>query len=150
MANLNFDATTVDPMEAFEPIPADKYLACIVQSEMKSTKSGKGSYLELTFEILEGQYKGRKVWTRLNLENSSPMAVKIARAELSAICRSAKVLMPRDSCELHNIPILVKIRLEKRHDTDELVNKIFGYSPRENTVNPPTPATSKTAPWQRG
>ena len=70
MANLNnFDARAVEPIAEFEPIPAGKYLTAISTSEMKDTKNGNGSYLELEFAVLEGQYKGRKLWARLNLKN---------------------------------------------------------------------------------
>lgn len=41
MANLNdFDANTVEPTTEFEAIPAGKYMAAIVASEMKPTKAG--------------------------------------------------------------------------------------------------------------
>ena len=57
MVNLNgFDANTVEPNADFEPIPAGKYLAAITDSVMKPTKSGNGNYLELTFQILEGEF----------------------------------------------------------------------------------------------
>ena len=70
MANLNgFDANTVDPASDFEPLPAGKYLAVITASEMKPTKSGNGHYLELTFQVIDGPYKGRMLWSRLNLDN---------------------------------------------------------------------------------
>ena len=80
MANLNgFDANEVEPTTTFEPLPAGKYLAAITESEMKPTKSGSGSYLQLTFTILEGEYKNRVLWARLNLNNPNATAVKIAR-----------------------------------------------------------------------
>ncbi|MGD9126460.1 MAG: DUF669 domain-containing protein, partial [Planctomycetia bacterium] len=66
MANLNgFDANQVDPSTSFDPIPAGKYVAVITESEMKDTKSGVGQYLQLTFDIIDGKYKGRKLWSRL-------------------------------------------------------------------------------------
>ena len=34
--------------------------------------------------------------------------VKIARGELSAICRAVGVMQPRDSVELHNVPLEIK------------------------------------------
>ena len=43
-----------------------------------SSQAGTGSYLNLTFEILDGNYKGRKVWSRLNLDNPNQQAVQIA------------------------------------------------------------------------
>ena len=50
MANLNgFNANDVEPNSTFEPIPAGKYVAAITASETKPTKSGGGSFLELTF-----------------------------------------------------------------------------------------------------
>ena len=85
MAQLHgFNANNVEPTVEFDPIPAGKYLAMITDSEMKPTKSGSGSYLQLAFQILEGEYKGRFVWARLNLDNPNSTAVQIAKAELSA------------------------------------------------------------------
>jgi hypothetical protein len=80
MADLDgFNAHEVEPTASFEAIPAGKYLAAITDSEMKPTKNGSGSYLQLTFTILEGEYKGRVVWARLNLVNPNQTAVKIAQ-----------------------------------------------------------------------
>ena len=94
MANLTgFDANQVEPTVDFEAIPAGKYLAMITDSEMKPTKSGAGSYLQLTFEVLEGPYRGRILWARLNLENPNATTVQIARAELSSICRAVALPM---------------------------------------------------------
>ena len=70
MANLNgFDANNVDPATDFEPLPAGKYIAIITDSQMKPTKSGAGHYLELTFQVIDGPFKNRLLWSRLNLDN---------------------------------------------------------------------------------
>ena len=128
MANLNnFDANNVDPSVALDPIPAGKYIAVITETEMKPTKAGGGKYLQLTFQIVDGEYKGRLVWARLNLENKSEMTVKIARGELSAICRAVGVMAPKDSVELHNIPLEINVGLKKRDDNGEFTNVIKGY-----------------------
>ena len=79
MANLHgFNANDVEPEFGFEAIPAGHYLAAISDSQMKVTKTGNGEYLELTFQVIEGQYKNRRVWSRLNLNNPSQQAVDIA------------------------------------------------------------------------
>ena len=149
MANLTgFDANTVEPQVEFEPIPAAKYIAAIIESEFKDTKAGTGRYLELTFQVLEGQYKGRKVWARLNLDNPSATAVKIAKGELSAICRAVGVMTPKDSYELHNLPLTISVKVEKFGDDGKLSNKISGYSKREMPGQAPQ-ATSETPPWAR-
>jgi len=144
-----FDATQVEPSTVFDPIPAGKYVAAIVESKMKPTKSGNGEYLELTFQILEGQYKGRQLWARLNLNNPNPQTVKIARAELSAICRAVSVMAPNDSVDLHNLPLVITVRCKKRQDTDEIVNEVRGFAKREAAGGQPQQATTGTPPSLR-
>lgn len=150
MANLNgFDARNVEPMADLEAIPAGKYLAVITESEMKSTKNGNGSYLELTFQVIEGEFKGRNLWSRLNLDNPNQLTVQIARGELSAVCRAVGVMQPKDSCELHNIPLLATVKCKKREDTDDIVNEVKGYARKEAVAAVPQQVNSSTPPWRR-
>lgn len=151
MADLNnFNANDHEPND-FSPVPAGRYLAAITASEMKPTKAGNGSYLELEFEILEGEYKGRKLWDRLNLDNPNETAVKIAQGTLSAICRAVGVMQPRDSAELHGLPLTVIVAVEKRQDNGEDSNRIKGYkSKNEPAETPAAPATKNGAPpWKK-
>jgi len=154
MANLNgFNATEVEPTTSFDPLPAGKYLAVITESEMKPTKSGSGSYLQLTFMIMEGEYKNRILWARLNLNNPNATAVKIASSELSAICHAVGVMTPRDSVDLHNLPLVITVKLKKRDDTGELTNEIKGYAKKDaagaNGQQPQAPVADNTPPWKR-
>jgi hypothetical protein len=151
MANLNgFDANQVEPA-SFDPLPAGKYLAIITESEMKATKSGAGQFLNLTFQVLDGEYKGRKLWARLNLKNPNPQAEQIARGQLSALCRAVGVMAPRDSVELHNLPLLVTVKIKKRDDTGDLQNEVSGYAKKDAAPAAPAPAAaaSSTPPWKR-
>lgn len=152
MANLNgFDATAVDPNFAFDPVPAGKYTAVITASEMKPTKKGTGQYLELTFQVIEGEHKGRNLWARLNLDNPGATAVKIARAELSAICRAVGVLAPKDSTELHNLPLVIKVGVKNRDDNGEQTNVIKGYEKKDAAAAraPAVAGNNSTPPWRR-
>ncbi len=124
-----FDANTVEPQTGFEPIPVGRYPAIITESAMKPTKSGEGEYLQLTFEIIGEKFAGRLLWTRLNLKNKSAEAVKIAQAELSAICRAVGVMTPKDSSELQNIPLQIDVKMDKPGENGEARNKIGGYHP---------------------
>ena len=140
MADLRgFDAQSVEPNDSFDPLPNGDYLCIIVSSEMKPTKAGDGAYLELELQVLEGPYTGRKVWDRLNLNNSNETTVRIARGALSSICRAVGILQPQDSCELHELPLLVKVACKKREDTDEMTNVIKGYKRRDAGVATPPP-----------
>lgn len=160
MAKLNFDASQVDPSIPFEALPSDKYLVEIVASDEMPTKAGDGTYLKLEFLVLDGPYKGRKVWDRLCLNHPSAETVKIARANLSAICHAIGVLHPGESHELHHIPLVINVKAKKDQNTGTIFNEIKGYSKRESLVGtPPTspqttqypqaPLDSNVPPWER-
>ena len=151
MATLQgFNANDVEPATDFEAIPAGKYLAVITETEVKPNKLGTGSYLQLTFQVIEGEYKNRFLWARLNLDNPNATAVKIARAELSAICRAVGVMAPGDSVELHDLPLVISVKCKKRADTGEITNEIKGYAKKEAAAGKPVQAAvDTTPPWRR-
>ena len=157
MANLNgFNANEVEPNEHFDAIPAGKYVAAITDSKIKPTKRGDGSYLELELTLLEGEYKGRKLWDRLCINHPNVQTVQIARGKLSAICRAVGVMQPQDSLELHNLPLTIRVTCKRREDTGEIVNEVKGYEKKESAVQDtstptgiPKQVTNITPPWQR-
>ncbi|RQS39796.1 DUF669 domain-containing protein [Burkholderia sp. Bp8990] len=130
MGNLSgFDADTI-PESDFSAIPKGIYPAFAVESEKKPTKNGKGEYLQFTFEIVDGQHKGRKLWARLNLWNPNQAAVDIAQRELAQICKAAGMPRINDSSELHNIVILLHVDTEL-NDRQQEVNVIKKYESPE-------------------
>ena len=151
MATLDFNANDVEPTAVFDPLPAGKYLAAITASEMKPTKAGNGSYLQLEFTVLDGPCKGRKVWDRLCINHPNDLTQKIARGNLSAICRAVGVMQPRDSVELHNLPLVITVKVKKREDTGELANEVNGYAKKDSAAGQPqqAPVTDNTPPWKR-
>lgn len=128
MAQLNFDASQVAPNTGNpDPIPAGWYNAQIDESEMKPTKDGTGTYLQLRFSVVEGQYANRKVYARLNLRNSNPVAQEIAYGELSAICHATGVMQLQDSQQLHGIPMKIKVKLRAASGDYDASNEIGSY-----------------------
>lgn len=150
-----FDANQIEPTGDFEPIPAGTYLAVITDSEEKETKSGNGVYLQLTFQIIEGEHEGRLLWDRLNLDNPNKQAVEIARRTLSAICRAVNVLTPKAKEELHDIPLAIKVKQTTRKDTGEAKNEIAAYKAKDEVATDggggldTAQAQSATPPWKR-
>jgi Protein of unknown function (DUF669) len=151
MASLDFNANDVEPTTPYEPLPAGKYLAEITATELKPTKTGNGVYLQLEFTVLDGPCKGRKAWDRLCINHPNELTQKIARGNLSAICRAVGVMQPRDSVELHNLPLVITVKCKKRQDTGEITNEVKGYAKRESAVGQPqqAPAGDQTPPWAR-
>jgi hypothetical protein len=145
MANLgtNFDASTVDPSGGFPLIPAGKYLAHIVQSEMKHTKDSTGRYLELHLEIIDGPYAKRKVFDRLNLYNQNEQTVTIAQRTLSQICHATGVMSVSDSEELHARRMLIDVRVEEGKGPYRDQNRIMSYARPDGT---PMPMATNSAP----
>ncbi len=68
--------------------------------------------------------------------------------ELSAICHATGVMRPNDSVELHDIPLVLDVKVAKRNDTGDLTNEIKGYDRRGHEDQRPQ-ATSSTPPWGR-
>lgn len=124
---------------SFEPVPAGNYQAQIVASDLKVTSTGTGEYISLTFEILDEEYAGRKIFCNLNIVNPNEQAVKIAKSQLKQICKATGIEELEDTQELHGIPmrLAVKVRPPKNgYDAQNVVNKVFstdddGESPWE-------------------
>ena len=159
LAGYNFNAEEVEPSSSFDPIPAGWYQAIISSSEMKATRDGYGEYLSLTLQVIEGQYENRLVFARLNLKNANDKAVDIARKDLAAICRAVGVMSPQASEELHDIPLMIKVKVRPASGDYEASNDIGGYKAVEGAnltpapkaaskpQTPPPAATKK--PWQK-
>ena len=165
-----FDANSVEPSN-FDVFPAGKYLAQIVSSEMRPTKDGRGQYLFLELDILEGQFAGRKLFDRLNLVNDNPDTVDIATRTLSSICRATGQMQVKDSEQLHLIPLIADVRVRPPKGQYGESNSIR-YLPRNAAVPatnaapaasgvptapafattpaaPANPAASAGLPWKR-
>jgi len=61
------------------------------------------------------------------------------------------VLAPKDSVELHNLPLQITVKVKKRDDNGELTNEIKGYAKKDaaDGRQPKAPVTDNTPPWKR-
>ena len=148
MSMLNFNAADHSPSTANEPVPDGWYKVVIDESEMKATKTGGGQYLQIRFNIIEGQFANRKVFTRLNLINSNETAVSIAQSDLSAICHAVKVMQINDSVQLHNIPLQIKVVVKAADGQYGASNEVKGYDDisANNGVSVPAANSAGTVP----
>ena len=160
--DTSFDATSVEPTTAYELLPAGKYRAQIVESEMRVTKNGMGQFLWLMIDILEGEQKGRKIFDQLNLVNPNPTTVEIAQRTLSAICHATGRMHVSDSEELHLIPMTIQVKIKPPKNGYGESNAI-AYLPAERgaaqVARPTKPASDPassavppkmaSAPWNK-
>lgn len=149
-----FNAENVEPNEPRDPVPAGWYKAVITSSEEKPTKAQTGSYLQMQIEIIEGEHAGRKVFDRLNLNNPNSTAVEIAQRTLSSICRAIGVMTPRQSADLHDKPMMVKIKVKPGDANYSASNEIADYAATNKSQSADTSGaggggSSATPPWKR-
>ena len=157
MAKLNFDATTVEPASNYDIIPPGKYEVIITDTEMKPTKAGTGSYLQITFEIVGPTHMTRKLWARLNLDNPNMTAVEIAQRELSAICHAVDLPLIEDSEQLHDRMLVVDVGIEQNRQTGGESNRIKGYllsaqaaaAAPARSAAPAAPRSAPNTPWAK-
>ena len=124
-ANIAGNNETLDDRS---PVPAGDYLAHIVKTEFKQTKAKNGHYLSVQFKILDGPYKGRSLFTNLNLDNPNPVAVEIANKELNSICQAVGKEGVEDSDELLQLPMLVSVKVTEGDAQYPPANETTGYS----------------------
>ena len=151
MAKLNFNASEVAPQQSgYEPRPAGDYTMQVVNSDMRTTKSGTGQYLWLEFDILSGPVRG-KYFERLNLFNDNAKAVEIANRQLSAICNAIGLMTLQDSEQLHMKPLKVVLKVSESKD-GSLQNTAkylpLNAAPAAAAPAPAAPA-SAAKPWER-
>lgn len=146
MALIDFNAEAIEPLSDFSPLPVGNYTVVITQSEMKPTKTGNGQYLQLTLQVVEGEYKNRLIFDRLNIQNQNEVAQQIAQKALSSICRAVGVMHPKDSEELHDKPFSVKIGIRPASGEYGESNIVKGYS----SLSSSTPVkTGSAKPWEK-
>ena len=75
-----FDPGAHEGTRDLEPMPIGWYQAQIVESEVRDASNGNGTYLLAVFEILDGEYQGRKIFQNVTLQNANQQAVEIGAA----------------------------------------------------------------------
>lgn len=164
MASLDFDSTTVQASEdKFGVIPANKYIAQIVDSDLEDNKAGTGQILKLQYQILDGEFTNRVIFQNLNIKNANDTAQRIAQENLSAICKATGVARLSDSSQVHNIPMTVRVAIQKDktgqyEDRNEVKawEAISGATQSAPAQQQSAPAATTTAapaagrkPWQK-
>ena len=154
MAVLNFDATQIDT-SSHDPVQPGTYEAVITESETRPCRNGQGLGINLTFEILSESAKGRKVWNWINYMHPKQEAQRIGQEELARLCKALGIARLGDTVEMHNIPLMITVALDKDDPTRNVIKKV---APKASSAAPaasvPTAAqtavlTSGSAPWAR-
>lgn len=123
MAQLQFNAATVDPFGDRTPVPAGEYPVVLVQSSAEANKQNSGKMLSCQFRITEGDLAGKVIYQNINYLHNNPAAQEIGQAKLSALCHAVGVLQIVDSQQLHGIPLRIAVSVS----SDNKYNEIDAY-----------------------
>lgn len=135
----------------YPPLPPGDYTVAIKSSGIKTTQAG-SEYLNLCWEVLEGQYTNRLVWESLHLwhgianpetaiefatkkKGSREKAIesieltrKIANNSLKRITNAVGLAMtPRSSEELHGKPAVITLKVRPANGDYPARNEVSGY-----------------------
>ena len=116
----------------FTVLKSGWYPAELVKSTLKDTRNKDGKYLEFQFKIIEDandeKSEGRFVFANLNIVNKNETAVKIAHSDLKAICEAVGFEGDlEDTVDLHNIPLMINVKLKPETPDWPAKNEIKGY-----------------------
>lgn len=136
---------------SFGPIPAGTYDALVEMlgdkaddnyGNPKRTKSGDGWTLPLTLQIVGGEYDGRKLFENLNIANPNATAQAIGRKALDSLRKAAGKPAAKDSSELLNAMVRIKVGIDKKDPTKNRVLEYLSGTARA----PQPPATTSFKP----
>jgi hypothetical protein len=149
MPAINFDSTGIEPIGSFDLLPVGEYTVIISGSEYKKTKPKAdrpvSDYLSLTFSVIdEGEFKNRKLFASLHIDNPNNDAKEIAKRTLSAICGCIDTPRPKMTEEMHNKPLIVKVGIRAANPPYEAQNEIKAYKRADG--KPLTPPVANAVP----
>ena len=131
----HFDPNAVDRSAAkdFDVIPAGEYPAKIIETKEYPNNKGTGRILELVWEIIDGQFKNRRIWQRLNYIHQNSTAQAIAQAQLAQVtdaCGIQHALRDTSAIEHRPMRIKVKVKTDKtgQYDPQNEVAKVMPYA----------------------
>lgn len=127
--NLSFDASGHQP-QSFDLLPADWYTVILTDAEEKPTSKNNGTtntdtYHSCTFEIIEGKFKGRKLFHNFNFNNSNEDAKRIAFDQLASICHAVGILKIDGIQQLFNKPMQAKVKVKAAVMEDDGVTEKY-------------------------
>jgi hypothetical protein len=162
MTQFNHTVNPDEQEDVFDIVPAGEYVAVIEESSIVANKQGTGEILKLTYQVIDGPFKGRKIFNNLNIKHSgsekSAQTEAIARKSLNSICVAVGLQGTiTDTTQLHDKPLKVDVKVSESAEYGKQ-NKIKKHSPvndnggNANQSTPPANSEAtggkKKQPWE--
>lgn len=146
----------------YELVPAGWYSVTINSAELKPTKAGTGTYINIRYDITGPSHQGRIVWGKINIRNKNPDAERIGRQQLGELMRAIGIAQIQDTDQLVGADLSVKVKISPARDGYEASNDVSGFKPsggaprkpsvaqtQAQTQAQPGPKPAAAPPWAR-
>jgi hypothetical protein len=140
-----FDPSTHEGTRNLECIPPGWYQAQMIENEVRDALNGNGTYLLAVFEILDGEYRGRKIYQNVTLQNQNQQAVEIGQRLLTDIYNAVGITTPtKDIRVMLFKPVMARVGIKRDKDgiyPDRnciLSVRPSDYQPKRGRNGPPT------------
>ncbi len=134
-----FDTNTVKPQGDFDLIPPDKYPVIIDKVEVLQTRKQDGYYLKVCMTILDGPYRNRKLWPKIQIQNPSQQCVEIGLRTLSALGKATGVTYVSDENQFLGKTCMAHVKVKDEQ------NEIRTYSAMDRPPSNPGPHETQYA-----
>ena len=95
MARLDLTGADVSPAICEDIVPDGEYLAVIVRSHLRWTRTRKGRYIQLVVRIIDGDFEGFQIVDRCYVESQALAgSVDEGRRKLAGLCAATGTLLP--------------------------------------------------------
>jgi len=124
MAILDFTIKSVNNLVGAALLPAGEYDVVCATSLLKTAKTG-GSFLDLKFVVLNGDYKNKYFYSAFNIIHETEVVRKIAREKLGNFLFFAGLEDTNDTDAFVNASVRVKVKVQES----------FGYGKKNEVEN---------------
>jgi hypothetical protein len=144
-----FDPSAHEGTRDLECIPPDWYQAQMIENEVRNALNGNGTYLLAVFEILGGEYRGRKIYQNITLQNQNQQAVEIGQRLLTDIYNAVGITTPtKDIRVMLFKPVMARVGIKRDKDgiypDRNCIPSVRppDYQPKRGRNGPPTAAAA--------
>lgn len=132
--SLDFDPSKIERRpSSFDPLPAGDYPMLISKIEAKKTRDEQSIQAVVELTVTDGQYVGRKVWTRLTMktvrtDEKGQQSLSIGQRQIAemmdAVGAVGQSLAPLIGCD-----VVVKLKVRPAANGYDASNDVAGYKP---------------------
>lgn len=103
----------------------------------KKANGGQGQMITFVFEVIEGEFTGRKVWQNVCVKHTGSLqAEEIGREFMDTLCRSLHIVSwPDDTEEFHNKPLIGVVGKHDSYNGEDrnqiAYTKAYGAAPKK-------------------